>query len=275
MTSESIFWNKHEARLRAGWRLAIQITLNIGLAVSLLALAVYFGGPLASQSPWSNVMVSLMFLGVTLLSVWSAGRFLDKRHFSDFGMLLNRRAWWADFAFGLALGSGLPVGLVLIALATGVATLEPVFTSGMTSVPFVVAVLLSALAFTCIGTFEELARAYHVRNLLEGFNKGVGLKGAMVMAVMGASAVSVLMHRGNTAFLFYVLVSTVVKGLCYLLTSQVAIAMAYHIAWDFVLESMMCFSVLTIVGKDKGDYRTGAYPDSEDFDFLPAFRAHL
>ncbi|MDY6791602.1 MAG: hypothetical protein SWH54_10065, partial [Thermodesulfobacteriota bacterium] len=39
--------------------------------------------------------------------------------------------------------------------------------------------------------------------------------------------------------------------------------------------SMMCFSVLTIVGKDKGDYRTGAYPDSEDFDFLPAFRAHL
>jgi len=64
----------------------------------------------------------------TLLSVWFASRFLDRRRFSDLGVHLGQRAWWPNFGFGLA-------------LVAGWITLEPVFASGIPGTSFVVAVL--------------------------------------------------------------------------------------------------------------------------------------
>lgn len=62
-----------------------------------------------------------------------------------------------------------------------------------------------------------------------------------VVALLGASAISVLMHRGNLAFLAFVLLAAVVKGLCYLLTGRVGIALGYHAAWDFTMETVLGF----------------------------------
>jgi hypothetical protein len=236
---KNIFWNSVESRLRAGWRLAIQIILNIGLAISLLNLATRLWGTSASESPWFNVIVAPLFMGATLLSVCFASRFLDRRRFSNLGVHLGHRDWWADFGFGLTLGTVPLSALILVATAAGWMTLEPVFTSGIPGTSFAVAVLGSLWVYVCIGVFEELARAYHVRNLLEGLDtRRLGLKGAMVGAVVGASLISVLMHSGNTAFLLFVFVSTVVNALCYLLTGRIAIATGYHIAWDFVLATV-------------------------------------
>lgn len=72
--------------------------------------------------------------------------------------------------------------------------------AGFPGLSFGLAVLLSALVYLCVGTFEEVGRAYHIRNLLEGTIRGLGLKGATVVAVIGASTISVLMHSGNLTY---------------------------------------------------------------------------
>ena len=77
----------------------------------------------------------------TLLSVWFASRFLDRRRFSDLGVHLGQRAWWPNFGFGLALGTVTLSVLILVALVAGWITLEPVFASGIPGTSFVVAVL--------------------------------------------------------------------------------------------------------------------------------------
>jgi len=231
-----LFWNAPEIRLRAGWRLAIQLSLNIGLALLLLKLIAAYTGTIEAQSSWFEVLVYSVLLSVTLFSVWFAGRFLDRRKFSDFGMHLNCHVWWADFACGLVLGAVLPVGLALVAVVIGWVTFEPVFMAGIAGVSFPLAVLIMIFQYTSIGMFEELARAYHIRNLFEGLNTSwFGPKVAAVAAMMGASAISAMMHRGNLVFLIFVFVDTLVYALSYLLTGRMAIALAHHIAWDFVV----------------------------------------
>lgn len=234
-----IFWNEREARLRAGWRLLIQLALNIGLAVLALKLVRRYAAPVALQSSWADLLDYTILLGVTLLSVWFAGRFVDRRQFSDFGIHFNSRAWWMDFIFGLMLGAGPLVVLALVAAATNRVTLKPMFTSGIAGAPFALGALVSVFQCICIGAFEELARGYHIRNLLEGLNGRFGVKGAMIAAAAGASMISVLMHRGHPAFLLFVFVSMAIYALYYLLTGRVAIATGHHIAWNFVLATVL------------------------------------
>jgi membrane protease YdiL (CAAX protease family) len=178
-------------------------------------------------------------VGVTLFSVWFAGRFLDRRLFSDFGLHLNRGAWWADFAFGLALGIVLVLALVLLGIVTDTVSLEPVFMAGFPDLSFGLAVLLSAVVYLCVGIFEEVGRAYHIRNLLEGTAQRLGLGTAAVIAVIAASVISVMMHSGNPAFLMFVLLATAVKGSSYLLTKRIGIAVGYHAAWDFAMITIL------------------------------------
>lgn len=170
---EGVFWNGDERRLRAGWRLTIQLVLNLGLALVSLRLAAAWTGPVFSESPWFSLVGAALFLGATLLLVWLAGHFLDRRAFADFGLHPGRRSWWADLGAGLAVGSVVPTAAMLLASAVGWVELEWSPTSGMPGPPFLAAVLLSAVGYVCIGLFEETARAYHTRNLLEGIYLGV------------------------------------------------------------------------------------------------------
>ncbi len=238
---KAAFWNESEARPRAGWRLAIQLFLNVGL-VGLFLLLLRLSGPSTglsgTDSPWAAAALVPAMTAATLVSVWVAARFLDRRRWADLGLHLNQRAWWADLGFGLALGIALPLGCAWVGAAVGAVTLEPAFTAGFPGLLFGSAALLSALLYLCIGAFEEVARVYHVRNLLEGTVRGLGKGGAAVVALVGASAISVLMHRGNLAFLLFVL-ATALKGLCYLLTGRAALALGYHVAWDLTVATVL------------------------------------
>jgi len=244
--TKAAFWNESEARLRAGWRLAIQLTVNLGTAGLLLwalHLARTHTGLFHADSPWAAVVLVPGMAAVTLFSVWFAGRFLDRRRFSDFGVDLDRGAWWADFCFGLVVGVALPIGFAAIGMVTASVRFEPAFTSGFPGLPFGAAALLSATLYLCVGLLEEVGRAYQVRNILEGTaGAGLGLEGTAAVAVMGAAVISVLMHSGNLNFLLFVLLAAALKGTCYLLTGRAAIALAYHAAWDLTMATVLGFS---------------------------------
>jgi membrane protease YdiL (CAAX protease family) len=236
---KTIFWNEIEARLRAGWRLAIQLLFNIGLVLLITSLLRSHTSSFELNSSWTEVILASIVISVTLFSVWFAGHFLDRRQFSDFGLHLNCTAWWADFAFGLALGIVFPLGLALAGIGAGLVRFEPAFVSGFPGLPFGLAVLLLIFVYLCVGAFEEVARTYHIRNLFEGTVRGFGSKNAAVVAVIGASTISILMHSGNLTFLAFVLLATMIKGFCYLLTRRVGIALGYHAAWDFVMIAVL------------------------------------
>ena len=182
-------------RLRAGWRLTIQLIVNIGFYLVLILIASR-SGTSAANSFWGIIVLAFAVTGLTLFSVWLAGRFLDRRHFSDFGIHLKNREWWADIGFVLVLGLVLPIGVAFLGNVVGWITVESVFASGITGIAFIPAIIVSAYLYICIRIYEEVARAYHIRNLFEG-SQWLGLLGAMAVAIVGASAISVIMHRGN------------------------------------------------------------------------------
>jgi hypothetical protein len=243
-----VFWNDAEERLAAGWRLYLQFALNLGLAFFLLRVANAWASLDFTASAGFSVVTEAMFLLATLISVWLAGRFLDRRHFSDFGLLPCQRRWWEDLAAGVLAGLVMAAGLVVLALAAGWARLEWAPVSGIEGVPVVGAMFLSAVLYGGIGLFEELARAYHERNLLEGTYAGpLGHTGSMVFAVGGAALISVVMHRGDVLYLVYVFVAAAALGVFYLLTGRMALAAGAHMAYDLAM-----FAVVG-VGAEEGN----------------------
>jgi hypothetical protein len=103
---KSMFWDENLARLRAGWRLIVQFILLVACLACFGLLANRFGDyvPRDPLDKSISLLDSAAALLSIILSVWVAGRFVDRRRFSDFGFRLGR-SWWIDLAFGLALGA--------------------------------------------------------------------------------------------------------------------------------------------------------------------------
>ena len=108
-----VFWNPVQARVRAGWRVVIQTVAAMGIMFgSLRLLSVVWNVPEPdADAPLAVFMcMGALTLLAMILSVGLAGRFLDRRRFSDFGLKIDK-VWWLDFLFGLMLGA-LLIGLV-------------------------------------------------------------------------------------------------------------------------------------------------------------------
>ncbi len=242
-----IFWSASENRLRTGWRLLLQLTLNIGGALFFSMWIV----PHTLLNSWPRLAVEAVgypvLLGITLLSVWLAGRFLDKRAWRDFGLNLTQRVWWEDFGVGCGVSFVLIVLFVLTAKALGIIQLTLSFTSGLPGVVFPLAVLLTLLSYGSVGFFEELARAYQMRNLFEAFSgTRLGLWGAALVAACCAALVSAVMHgAGMPVFILYVFISMSFQGLFYLFTTRTALITGYHFAWDFTLATIFGIEALS------------------------------
>ena len=78
-----LFWNREEQRLRAFWRLSLQLLLTIvGVIVFGVALSVWTSGQLLPDLIAWSCLITLL---AVLASVALAGRFLDRRPFAEFG----------------------------------------------------------------------------------------------------------------------------------------------------------------------------------------------
>ena len=134
---KSIFWDENYSRLRAGWRLISQFAILVAFLACFGLLAKHFNN-FAPRDPLDKSITIVDSTAVLLsifLSVWLAGRFVDRRHFSDFGFRLGR-SWWIDLTFGLALGALLQTGIFLIEIASGMAIISEVFWSSKGSHAF-------------------------------------------------------------------------------------------------------------------------------------------
>ena len=179
-----LFLDRSTGRLRALWRLGIQYWaywVLVQIIFSLLVVAwllVDSGGRMPSggldtlvvpDSPALPLVSGIAGLLAAILTVWLAGRFLDRRPFSAFGFRLGA-GWWLDLFFGMVLGALLMTAVFLVELGLGWVEVTGSFeTQG--GAPFVISMLIPVAAFLCVGISEETVfRGYQLKNAAEGLN---------------------------------------------------------------------------------------------------------
>lgn len=244
----NLFWNQAEHRLRAFWRLIVY-SLMIGLFMQVLdflveglsavlslstAGGVVFGGNFPLIQILNGLITLIAMLGATFLAGWR----VDRRVFADFGFHFDRH-WWADLAFGLALGAVLMALIFLAEWAAGWIQISGTLINRNPDWSFTAWVLTDAIFFLCVGIYEELfSRGYLLRTLAEGLRiSRVGPKTALLIAYLISSSVFGLLHLANdnaslTSTLNLVLAGLFL-GLGYVLTGELGISIGLHITWNF------------------------------------------
>jgi membrane protease YdiL (CAAX protease family) len=261
------FLNTSTGRLGALWRLGIQywaywvLVQLFGLLVVPLILAVW-GGPNASDGLDTSVssdyyaVVRLLSgvagLAVAILTVWLAGRFLDRRPFSAFGFRLGA-GWWLDLLFGMVLGALLITTFFLVELGLGWVEVTGSFeTHG--GAPFVISILFPAAYFVCVGISEEIvSRGYQLKNAAEGLNyPALGPRGAILLAWFLSTSFFAVLHADNPNATLLSTLNIVLAGLMlgfgYVLSGELAIPIGLHITWNFFQGAVYDFPVSGIEG---------------------------
>jgi uncharacterized protein len=256
-----LFLDEGTGRLRALWRLAIQylafrmlvpIVFNLLLVVWLLVSSggqtVEDGPGAVPYSPALPFISTVAGLVGAALTVWLAGRFLDRRPFADFGFHLGA-GWWLDFLFGLALGALLMTTVFIAELGLGWVRITGSFETYGTGAPFAISVLLPAAAFLCVGFSEETVfRGYQLKNAAEGLNyPALGPRGAVLLAWISSSVFFGLLHADNPSATPVSTLNIVLAGLMlgfgYVLSGELAIPIGLHITWNLFQGAVYGFPV--------------------------------
>ncbi len=238
----SIFWNCNERRLRALWRL---LGAALFLVVITITIGTLFAGLGAIRSPY---MGQLQANVATVIAIWLAARFLDRRAFSDTGVAITRN-WWIDLGFGLMLGAFLMAAIFLVEIAAGWITIKETFRTAEGSPLFMVAILLPAFFYLTVGVAEELAfRGYLMLNLAEGFNLDViGSRWALTGSWLVVSGLFGIAHaiRPDATFVgcANIALAGIFLGMGYVLTGSLAIPIGTHITWNFFQGNVFGFPV--------------------------------
>ena len=226
-----LFLSPREARLRAGWRLAIQTILmlvllaGLGIPVVLLALILHWntGGTLFFIL---NILVELIAFSA---SIYLARRFLDRRSFASLGLKLDRRVF-PDLLAGIGI-TFIMMGLIYLAMSRLGWILFNGFAWNFDPLPVVLGQLLLYLQiFIIVGWQEELlSRGYHLQTLASGIN--------LFWGVLISSAIFGALHLGNpnatwvsAAGIFF---AGLFLALGYVRTGQLWLSIGLHIGWYF------------------------------------------
>lgn len=262
------FYNREERRLRALWRLLLQIVVSFLLLLPLPAIAILlfarsqglpFEGipflqptPLVEQTiaetPWMNMIVITLSGIVASVSVWVAGKFFDHRPFTDFGLHINR-AWWLDLGIGALIGALLAALVFVIEWAMGWVTITGYFHTYIPGLPFALAFLLPTLFFIGIAVNEELVvRGYMLTNTAEGFNLSfLNPRIALLIALVISAVNFGLGHKSAELSTLNITLAGVWLAIAYILTGELALVIGMHFTWNLFQGNVFGFPVSGVV----------------------------
>ena len=257
------FLDEDIRRPRALLRLAIQygvyvllVPLAFDLFMVALLLAVWAGRmpPRGLDTPISSdfyavvpLVSGVAGLVVAILTVWLAGRFLDRRPFSEFGFRLGA-GWWLDLLFGMVLGALLMTVVFFVELGLGWVEVTGAFeTHG--GAPFVISILFPAATYVCVGLSEELvSRGYQIKNAAEGLNyPALGPRGAILLAWVLSSVFFGVLHADNPnatpSSTLNIVLAGLMLGFGYVLSGELAVPIGLHVTWNFFQGAVYGFPV--------------------------------
>jgi membrane protease YdiL (CAAX protease family) len=249
-----LFWNQAEGRLRAGWRVLIQLVCYL-YAPPLLNWAI--GEPMSlilarmlpELAPISD-RLTLFFLRLVavLLSTWLVVRYIDHRPWRDLGLQFDR-SWWLDLLFGLLLGALLMSFIFIVEYMAGWVIVRDLFAVDLNATPFFIALISPLVVSLVISITEELwARGYQLRNLAEGLNTpDFGPSRAIIAGWVISSSLFGLLHVFNpnaTWFsTIYLMLTGLFFGLGYVLTGRLGLPIGLHFSWNFFQGNIYGFPV--------------------------------
>ena len=247
-----VFWNPTDRRLRAFWRVVVHfavIFVGLQLVSAILRPVVSAiqgsngSGPNPLSAMAAQLLTGLVYVFVTIL----AAKLLDRRSFSDYGIVWNAR-WLRDLVFGLLLGALLIGAIFVFELAMGWVTVESLFLTVL-PLPFAASFLLFLVLFILVGAYEELVfRGYQLKNIAEGFNFGrLSGRTAVFLGWIISSILFGLIHAANpgaTAYTtFKITLAGLFLGLPFMLTGELALSIGIHVAWNFFQGNVFGFPV--------------------------------
>ena len=223
-----IFLSPDKARLRAGWRLLLQILL-IGIINFILVGVIGILGIPKLSGKWGLLFRQIQELIVYASSIYIASRWLDRRSFESLGLKVGRQA-----LFDLLAG----IGIVLVQLgfiygimsSLGWLTFDGFAWEFDAPGTVLMTTLLFFVIFLLVGWNEELlSRGYHLQTIASGLN--------MFWAVLISSAFFGLLHLDNphatwvsTAGIFF---AGVYQSYGYIRTRQLWLPIGLHVGWNF------------------------------------------
>jgi uncharacterized protein len=234
---KSIFISPNEARLRAGWRVLIQMAAMGGVYIVLLALFLFLviiGVPYNTGLMLNQIII---FIAINM-TVPLARRFLDKRSFVSLG--LSMRLALPDLFFGFVI-AGVMMNVIFVAeQLMGWASIESVAWQTTDRVEIIGQLALWLGIFVLAGWQEELlTRGYWLQNIADGTNLPAG--------VLLSSVLFAALHLSNPNLTVLSLVGLVAAGLFlaygYILTKQLWLPIGLHIGWNFFEGNVFGFPV--------------------------------
>lgn len=236
----NIFLNFEENRVRAGWRLAIQLLLGM-IAIGLIAIA----DPPLMLKPGGNILVT--GAGI-LLSIWFCVRFIDLKKLTDYGLRINKK-WLKELFIGMVFGILAMVFIFLLEWSFGWVHIESFGWSRAGNLPYILQLSIYLVSMLFVGFYEELMfRGYQLTNLFEGFKGPRFSSGkAALAAVLISSAFFGLMHfeNPNASWLSTVNIigAGVMLALPFVVTGRLSMSIGIHFAWNFMQGGILGFAV--------------------------------
>lgn len=243
MKLPALFWNAHERRVRAVWRLVLQAVITVVLTIPpMFALVVLAGLEAASdaETPLMIVVSSAVLVGGVVVAV----AVLDRRHFADLGLRFDT-AWFVDLIAGLLLATLSLLVMFGASLAMGWIEVETVPLDSAERLQL----LAWLVAFSVVGFGEEFfSRGYQMRNIAEGLNgQWIEPRAAVVAAAVLSGVVFGVLHIPNPNMTpmaaFNLCVAGLVLALPVVLTGRLALAVGFHTAWNYVMGNVLGFPV--------------------------------
>ena len=233
---KNIFVNPEEKRLRAGWRLLVNLTLmlffSIIVAIPMVIVQLIF--------PALSDLGLIIANGIPfVLAVIISRKFIDRKSIRSLGLELSLKS-----LLDLVVGAGIAVlQLVLvfgIEYGLGWLTLDGFGWEEAGLLPTLGGILLWLGMFAAVGFYEEFfSRGYQLQNLEEGLNT--------FWAVLLSAGFFGLLHVSNPGASWISTLGIMLAGLyfafAYLRTRSLWLPIGMHFGWNFTLGPILGFPV--------------------------------
>jgi len=230
----AIFISPSEPRLRAGWRLALQVFLQLlgfmiigGLMFSVM-LAVFGISPRGDSEVTLVVSQAADLIAVTL-SIYIARRLLDRRSFTSLGLHVTGQAA-RDFAVGLA-ATWLMMALIFaLEFNLGWLRVKGFAWQVEPAGNVVRGITLFLVICVLVGWKEELmSRGYHLQTIASGTS--------LTWGWIVSSAVFGLLHlanpHANVLSVAGIILAGLFLGYAYIRTGSLWLSIGLHTGWNF------------------------------------------
>ncbi len=227
---QTIFTSPEEPRLRAGWRLLIQVILLATLLFGLQYIVDYYllqNIPAAQQ--YSLLFSEIIMLVAITGSIYVARTLVDQRSFASLGLKMNTRAW-IDLGVGIGITALMMSIIFLVEWAFGWLYFQDFAWNLQPPKTLAINTLIFLGVFLIVGWQEELlSRGYWLQNLEDGLS--------IYWAVGISSALFAIAHLANPNFSIGSLVGLIASGLLlaygYTSTRSLWLPIGLHIGWNF------------------------------------------